>query len=193
MQRHIVKDRKILFTDGKVKLEEKVKSGTPVRFHATIKCPCPWLQSIVLREMTLKAGKTIIPYSGDVPAGFELQVTATQEPLPSIGNLTICTNDYSDPRDPFRYIGKVEVPLICTLDGARKFVSWANVDRGGGHAMVYCDQYRVLDDDSKWVKIMPNSGRNHKDAFIKIECDAEDIPSFEKYNKLRFRDTYSGV
>ena len=193
---YVVTPRRSVYIDGYVEelggdIDEP--NGDELVVPVSIICPYPWFRSTVKRELKLKAGKTIIPYDGDIPAGFELQVTTDTEPVPRIGNLTICTNDYSDPRDPFKYIGKVEVPLIRTVQGDRTFISYANIRHGGGMTVLYQPQYKTLAPDSRWVQIMPNSGRGYKDAFIKIECDSEDIPNFEKYNKLRFRDTYSGI
>lgn len=177
---YIVTERRTVFIDGYVEtLEGDDVAGSIFGMQLSILCPFPWFQSVRLHSMALVVGENMLPYDGDISAGFTLTVPAQKSPplVGSVGDLSLTIGGKT-----FAYEGGVSIPTICTIPGSKAFNGVRNTI-GNTRAPAF----DALKNDSEWVTI------SRENNTMAVSCSDATKSFFEQQNVLTWRDTYSGV
>ena len=181
---YIATENRYVFIDGRI---EKLGGGDFSRkvsdIQISILCPFPWFQSVELHTMKLVVGENTIRYSGDVPAGWELDVPAQASPplIGAVGDLSVEIG-----RETFAYSGNVSIPYICTIPSKRAFDGYRTAS-SGPTASTRAPAFGSLVEGSEWPLITRDT------TTVTVSCSDATQEFFEKQNVFTYRDTYSGV
>ena len=175
---------KVVFIDGQIeKMDGSFAPGKPFRFGVSIICPFPWLQSVKLHTVQLKAGDNIIRNDGDIPAGFRLEVEGHINMVGLIDfKLNVGGETFATKADT-NVIAPVE---LITIPGKRTFKC-----SNGGHisTSTWKPSFSYLAANTKWPKI-PGGTQIINVSYTEGGVDPY---IFDNLNTLYWRDTYSGV
>lgn len=181
---YVVTGSKVVYIDGIVeKLNGAFKSNKLFRFGLSILCPFPWFQSVELHTMKLVVGENTIRYSGDVPAGWELDVPRQVSPplVGAVGDLSVEIGG-----ETFAYSGNVSIPYICTVPRKRAFNGYRKASSGSTTG-TFAPAFGSLVKGSAWPLITRDT------PTVTISCSSSTQEFFEQQNIFSYRDTFSGV
>ena len=181
---YISTENRHVFIDGRI---EKLGGGDFSRkvsdIQISILCPFPWFQSIELHKMKLVVGENTIRYSGDVPAGWELDVPRQVSPplVGAVGDLSVEIGG-----ETFAYSGNVSIPYICTVPRKRAFNGYRKASSGSTTG-TFAPAFGSLVKGSAWPLITRDT------PTVTISCSSSTQEFFEQQNIFSYRDTFSGV
>lgn len=181
---YVATENRCVFIDGRV---EKLGGGDFSRkvsdIQISILCPFPWFQSIELHKTKLVVGENAIRYSGDVPAGWELDVPRQVSPplIGAVGDLSVEIG-----RETFAYEGNVSIPYICTIPGKRAFDGYRKASSGSTTG-TFAPAFGSLVEGCAWPLITRDA------TTVTVSCSSSTQDFFERQNIFSYRDTFSGV
>lgn len=181
---YVATENRCVFIDGRVeKLGGSDFSRKVSDIQISILCPFPWFQSVELHTMKLVVGENAIRYSGDVPAGWELDVPRQVSPplIGAVGDLSVEIGG-----ETFAYSGNVSIPYICTIPGKRAFDGHRKAS-SGSTTSTFAPAFGSLVKGSAWPLITRDT------PTVTISCSSSTQEFFEQQNIFSYRDTFSGV
>lgn len=181
---YVATKQRCVYIDGYVEeLEGDEPNGDEFSVQVSILCPFPWFQSVELHTMKLVVGENAIRYSGDAPAGWELDVPAQASPplIGSVGDLSVEIGG-----ETFAYEGNVSIPYICTIPKKRAFNGYRTASSGSTTG-TFAPAFGSMVKDSAWPLITRDA------TTVTVSCSSSTQEFFEQQNTFSYRDTFSGV